>query len=73
MASPVLGMFLGGAYLADTMLYCRNKLYPLGMPNWLAHALALLLGLLGVVLGRRASSCRPAADPQGVGDEAAAR
>jgi hypothetical protein len=30
---PVLGMFLGGAYLADTMLYCRNKIYPLGLPN----------------------------------------
>ncbi|MEO7178178.1 MAG: acylglycerol kinase family protein [Allosphingosinicella sp.] len=56
---PVLGMFLGGAYLADTMLYCRNKLYPLGLPNWLAHALALLLGLLGVVLGRRASFLPP--------------
>ena len=56
---PVLGMFLGGAYLADTMLYCRHKLYPLGLPNWLAHALALLLGLLGVVLGRRASFLPP--------------
>ncbi len=56
---PVLGMFLGGAYLADTMLYCRNKLYPLGLPNWLAHALALLLGLLGVALGRRASFLPP--------------
>lgn len=56
---PVLGMFLGGAYLADTMLYCRNKLYPLGLPNWLAHGLALLLGLLGVALGRRASFLPP--------------
>src|SRR5947209_8682929 len=27
---PVIGMFLGGAGLADTMLYCRNKIYPLG-------------------------------------------
>ena len=25
---PVLGMFLGGAYLADVMLYCRNRIYP---------------------------------------------
>jgi hypothetical protein len=56
---PVLGMFLGGAYLADTMLYCRNKLYPLGLPNGVAHVLALLLGLLGVVLGRRASFLPP--------------
>lgn len=36
---PVIGMFLGGAGLADAMLYCRNKIYPLGLPNGLAHAL----------------------------------
>jgi diacylglycerol kinase family enzyme len=47
---PVLGMFLGGAGLADTMLYCRHNLYPL-MPTGVAHALALVLGLLGVILG----------------------
>ena len=29
-------MFLGGAGLADTMLYCRDKIYPLGLPNGLA-------------------------------------
>ncbi|MEA3033679.1 MAG: hypothetical protein QOH86_1695, partial [Sphingomonadales bacterium] len=47
---PVIGMFLGGAGLADTMLYCRHNLYPL-MPTGVAHALALVLGLLGVILG----------------------
>jgi hypothetical protein len=26
---PVIGMFLGGAGLADTILYCREKIYPL--------------------------------------------
>src|SRR3954449_6164993 len=36
---PVIGMFLGGAGLADTMLYCRNKIYPLGLPNGLAHVI----------------------------------
>ncbi len=41
------------------MLYCRNKLYPLGLPNWLAHALALMLGLLGVVSGRGARFLPP--------------
>ena len=50
---PVLGMFLGGGLLADTMLLCRHKLYP-RFPNWLAHILALMLGLLAVVIGRRA-------------------
>ena len=51
---PVLGMFLGGAGLAETMLYCRHKIYPLGLPNWLAHFITLILGLVGVLVGRRA-------------------
>jgi hypothetical protein len=50
---PVLGMFLGGAGLADTILYCRHNIYPLGLPNWLAHGLTFLLGLISVVVGRR--------------------
>jgi hypothetical protein len=50
---PVLGMFLGGAGLADTILYCRHKIYPLGLPNWAAHGLTLLLGLVSVIVGRR--------------------
>jgi len=49
---PVLGMFLGGAGLADTILYCRHKIYPLGLPNWAAHTLTLLLGLVSVLVGR---------------------
>ena len=49
---PVLGMFLGGAGLADAMLYCRNKIYPLGLPNGLAHAIALVVGLFSVLVGR---------------------
>src|SRR5690349_13780081 len=46
---PVIGMFLGGAGLADTMLYCRDKIYPLGLPNGVAHgitAFALVMKLL---------------------------
>ena len=56
---PVLGMFLGGAALADTMLYCRNKIYPLGLPNGVAHLLAFLAGLLAIILGRRARFLPP--------------
>ncbi len=52
---PVLGMFLGGAGLADTILYCRNNIYPLGLPNWLAHGLTLMLGMLALLIGRRAT------------------
>jgi hypothetical protein len=52
-ARPVLGMFLGGAALADSILYCRHKIYPLGLPNWAAHGLTFLLGLVSVIVGRR--------------------
>ncbi len=48
---PVLGMFLGGAYLADVMLYCRHKIYPLGLPNGLSHLLAALLGVFAIIFG----------------------
>jgi diacylglycerol kinase family enzyme len=48
---PVLGMFLGGAALADTMLYCRHKLYPF-LPTSIAHFMALIIGLLSILLGR---------------------
>ena len=48
---PVLGMFLGGAYLADVMLYCRNRIYPLGLPNGLSHFLAAILGMFAIIFG----------------------
>lgn len=48
---PVLGMFLGGAGLADSILYCRNKIYPLGLPNAMSHVIAGLATVLTVGLG----------------------
>ncbi|MBW8744919.1 MAG: diacylglycerol kinase [Sphingomonas sp.] len=51
---PVLGMFLGGAGLTEVMLYCRYKIYPLGLPNWLSHVLTAFALLLSLVLGVRA-------------------
>ena len=47
---PVIGMFLGGAGLAETMLYCRNKIYPLGLPNGLSHALTAVALVLRILL-----------------------
>jgi hypothetical protein len=47
---PVIGMFLGGAGLADTMLYCRNKIYPLGLPNGVSHALTAVALLIRMFL-----------------------
>ncbi len=52
---PVLGMFLGGAGLASIILFCREKIYPLGLPNWLSHFLAAVAMVFGVVLGIKAT------------------
>jgi diacylglycerol kinase family enzyme len=60
---PVLGMFLGGAGLADTILYCRNKIYPLGLPNGISHVLAAVAVLLTLILGVRTAFLPPAAKP----------
>ena len=56
---PVIGMFLGGAGLADTMLYCRDKIYPLGLPNGLAHVLTALALLARMFLRLKASFLPP--------------
>ena len=59
---PVIGMFLGGAGLADIMLYCRNRIYPLGLPNGLSHVLTACAVVLRQVLGLRAAFLPP--DPR---------
>ncbi len=56
---PVIGMFLGGAGLADIMLYCRTKIYPLGLPNGVSHALAGLALLARLILGVNLSFLPP--------------
>ena len=53
-------MFLGGAGLADTMLYCRNKIYPLGLPNGVSHVLAALALLFRQLSGFKMSFLPPA-------------
>jgi hypothetical protein len=63
---PVIGMFLGGAGLADTMLYCREKIYPLGLPNGLAHALTLIALFLKLLLRVKAGFLPPDAKPLNV-------
>jgi hypothetical protein len=60
---PVIGMFLGGAGLADTMLYCRNKIYPLGLPNSIAHVLTALALLAKMFLRVKASFLPPDPTP----------
>jgi len=63
---PVLGMFLGGAGLADTILYCRNKIYPLGLPNGISHLLTAIAVLATLILGIRTRFLPPAARPMKV-------
>ncbi|HMO77297.1 MAG TPA: acylglycerol kinase family protein [Sphingopyxis sp.] len=63
---PVLGMFLGGAYLADVMLYCRHRIYPLGLPNGLSHFLAAMLGLFAMILGIGGGRLPPKPEPMTV-------
>jgi hypothetical protein len=65
-SKPVLGMFLGGAGLADIILYCRNKIYPLGLPNGLSHAIAFLAVFVSLILGIRANFLPPRPSPVSV-------
>ena len=63
---PVIGMFLGGAGLADTMLYCRNKIYPLGLPNGVSHVLAAFALLIRQLFGFKMAFLPPAPTPLSV-------
>jgi len=56
-------MFLGGAGLADSILYCRNRIYPLGLSNGISHLLTAIAVLLSVVFGIRGKYMPPAARP----------
>jgi Diacylglycerol kinase catalytic domain len=58
-ARPVIGMFLGGAGLADTILYCRHKIYPLGLPNSISHFLTFLAVFASAIFGLKADFLPP--------------
>ena len=60
-SQPVIGMFLGGAGLADIMLYCRDRIYPLGLPNSISHVLTAFAVVARQVLGFKASFLPPEA------------
>lgn len=57
--TPVIGMFLGGAGLADTILYCRHKIYPLGLPNGISHLLTAMALLVRMLFRLQASFLPP--------------
>jgi Diacylglycerol kinase catalytic domain len=55
----VIGMFLGGAGLADTILYCRHKIYPLGLPNGMSHFLTGIAVFASLIFGLKADFLPP--------------
>jgi diacylglycerol kinase family enzyme len=57
------GMFLGGAGLADSMLFCRHNIYPLGLPNGFAHFLTLFAAVIAVFIGITAKFLPPRPSP----------
>jgi hypothetical protein len=57
--TPVIGMFLGGAGLADIIMYCRERVYPLGLPNSISHFITAVAVILRQVFGLRASFLPP--------------
>src|SRR3546814_5559858 len=56
-------MFLGGAGLADYILYCRHKIYPLGLSNGLSHFLTALAVIFSLLLGIGGKYMPPRARP----------
>lgn len=60
---PAIGMFLGGAGLADSMVYCRDKIYPLGLPNGLSHVITAFAVLLRQLLGLKTRFLPPSPTP----------
>lgn len=63
---PVIGMFLGGAGLADTMIYCREKIYPLGLPNNVAHVITAMAAMAKQLFGIKANFLPPDSKPLSV-------
>ena len=61
--TPVIGMFLGGAGLADVMMYCRERIYPLGLPNSVSHFITAIAVVLRQVFRLRASFLPPEPAP----------
>jgi hypothetical protein len=54
---------LGGAGLAETILYCRHKIYPLGLPNGLSHFLTAIAVMFSAIFGLKADFLPQRAKP----------
>lgn len=60
---PVLGMFLGGAGLAETIFYHRRKVHPLGLPNGISHFITMLAVMASTTFRLRANFLPPIPRP----------
>lgn len=60
---PVLGMFLGGAGLAETIFFHRRKIYPLGLPNGISHFITMLAVMASTTFRLRANFLPPIPRP----------
>lgn len=56
---PLYGMFLGTAGIVEGIKMCRRRIYPLGLPNLIAHTLAAAMVTLGTLTGGMGMGGRP--------------
>ncbi|RMF10668.1 MAG: hypothetical protein D6763_05155 [Alphaproteobacteria bacterium] len=56
---PLYGMFMGAAGIVNGIRMCRRRIYPLGLPNALAHTAAVFLVTLGTLTGGFGMGGRP--------------
>ncbi len=47
------GMFFGGGGIVSGIRYCRDKIFPMSMPNFVTHALAVALLMGSVIAGAK--------------------
>jgi len=51
-SQPIFGTFFGTADVVEGILYCRNNIYPLNMPDALSHAAAITVLFWRTLIGK---------------------
>lgn len=65
-AKPIYGAFFGTATIVRGMEFCRRSIYPLGLPNFLAHSIAIFWVLLLALLPFKGKNSPMRKEPQTV-------
>lgn len=63
-AKPIYGAFFGTATMVRGMEFCRHSIYPLGLPNFLAHSIAIFWVLLLALLPFKGKTSPMRKEPQ---------